>query len=67
MGIDFEAGECRMCGNNTSTVVNISFKAVSICDSCCNLITKQNIIWIINEELPRLYALTTNKVGDKDE
>ena len=41
---------CRMCGCYTKTVVNISFSAVSICDACCDTITKQNVIDLINRK-----------------
>lgn len=58
MGFTFEDGECRMCGDNTETVVNIKMSAVSICDECCDAITKQNVLFLINEKIPKLTLLT---------
>lgn len=34
---------CRVCGRGTPVVVNIDFKAVSVCDPCCLAITKQTV------------------------
>jgi hypothetical protein len=36
--------KCVICSKETSTVFNINFKAVSICEHCASAITKQNVI-----------------------
>lgn len=50
----FEEHECRMCGCDYIGGVNIKIKKVTICDDCCNAVTKQHMIFLINEEVPRL-------------
>jgi len=50
----FEDGECRMCGKDYVGGVNIKMKKVTICEDCCDAVTKQHMMFLINEEVPRL-------------
>lgn len=62
--VTFEDGECRMCGCYTNAVVNIKLEAVTICESCCNLVTKQHVADLINKEIPRLHKCIKDQRDD---
>lgn len=47
--MEYKDRECRMCGKNTMLVVNINFKATSICDECCDRIILQHVHYMIRE------------------
>ena len=37
--------KCKICGDCTSNVFNIDFKAVSICEDCAKSICLQQVVW----------------------
>lgn len=37
--------QCKLCGEKTSTVFNLNFKAVSVCDKCADSIMVQQSQW----------------------
>lgn len=49
---------CKICAAKTTSVFNINFKAVSICESCASLIFIQQAKWYVNPP-------TTNKITQK--
>jgi len=46
---------CRLCGTSTPAVVNINFKAVPICESCCGAIFIQQAQWYVQQDFSHLY------------
>ena len=54
-----ETLKCKVCGKKTNSIVNINFKKVPICDSCCNQITMQQVRYLC------LYDEESNDVKDK--
>ena len=43
--------KCKVCGEETDSVLNIHFKAVFICDYCCNMITLQQVTHLTHENM----------------
>lgn len=41
--------ECITCKVETKYVINIKFKAVPMCNNCCNTITQQQVKWLVDD------------------
>ena len=41
--------KCLVCERDTNVIINIGFRQKSICQCCCDSITIQNVMWLIEE------------------
>jgi hypothetical protein len=41
--------KCKVCGDKTTTVFNIDFKAIPVCESCAASIFIQQATWYIKQ------------------
>lgn len=37
--------KCKLCGDKTTTIFNLDFKPVHICESCAQIIFLQQAVW----------------------
>ena len=49
--------KCKMCDKLTEAIVNINFKAVSLCDPCASSIAVQQVQWWATECTPKAKEL----------
>lgn len=48
--------KCKLCNNNTTTIFNIDFKAIHICESCANSIFLQQATWLANKNNKQIHV-----------
>lgn len=52
-----KAKKCKVCGDKTTSIFNIDFKAVPICEGCANNIFLQQATWYVVENNKKLKSL----------
>ena len=45
--------ECKLCGEKTKSIVNISFRPTPVCNACCNSVMLQQAKFLVESDKTR--------------